>query len=397
MKRSLICLMVTVLLVSALTGCWNRRELNEVAIAMGMSIDAAPHNQYRVAVQVVVPSQVSSKTRTGEMAQVTTYEATHNSVLECIRQMSTVSPRKIYFSHLRILIIGEKLAKQGVAGALELLSRDQEFRNDFYVALGKGHPAENFLKVLTPLVHIPAEKLFDSLDNSSKVWAPTVGVPLSDFLYQIIDKGRQPVLTTLEIKGNGDIDMTSENVKNIDTPTVLEYTGLSIFNKEKLIGYMDQVESKGYNYITGNVRNAVGSVPCEDEGHWVIEVLRAKTNIESMLQHGKPAFSVYIAVEANVAELKCKLDLSDPEVISKMEGMVEEHARKTLLESIRKAKELKADVFGFGQVLHRQHPKVWKPIASEWDQHFTEVDIAVNFDVTLRRTGTVNRSFMSEM
>lgn len=41
-----------------LTGCWNRRELNELAVVLAVGIDSA-YGQYAVSVQVSEPLQMS--------------------------------------------------------------------------------------------------------------------------------------------------------------------------------------------------------------------------------------------------------------------------------------------------------------------------------------------------
>lgn len=60
MKRKKAILFLILALVLLLTGCWNRRELNELAIAVGMGIDKQG-DQFRVSLQVVDPGKASAK------------------------------------------------------------------------------------------------------------------------------------------------------------------------------------------------------------------------------------------------------------------------------------------------------------------------------------------------
>ncbi len=62
MKQKTAFLFLMLTLVLLLTGCWNRRELNELAIAVGMGIDKHG-DQFRVSVQVVDPGEAASKKR----------------------------------------------------------------------------------------------------------------------------------------------------------------------------------------------------------------------------------------------------------------------------------------------------------------------------------------------
>ncbi|SDN66931.1 spore germination protein KC [Paenibacillus sp. yr247] len=57
-KSMILFLLTTMVLLSA--GCWNRRELNELAIAGAIGIDKAG-NQIRLSVQVMNPGEIAVK------------------------------------------------------------------------------------------------------------------------------------------------------------------------------------------------------------------------------------------------------------------------------------------------------------------------------------------------
>lgn len=161
MIRKLLSLLLPILLLTLLTGCWNSRELNSLAIAVALGIDKVG-DHYMVSAQVVVPSNIASS-KGGDDVAVTMYKSEGKTVFEALRRMTTVAPRKIYLPHLRVLVLGEELAKEGIAKPLEFLSRDHEPRTDFFIVVAKHLTAENVLKVMTPLEKIPANKMYSSL------------------------------------------------------------------------------------------------------------------------------------------------------------------------------------------------------------------------------------------
>ncbi|KJB84520.1 hypothetical protein AZ66_30790, partial [Paenibacillus sp. E194] len=121
MKRRsvLISCLLLLLLGLLVSGCWNRREMNDLAIAVGMGIDKAENGQYEVFVQVVDPGEVSARKPSGNRAPVTLYSAKGNTVFQAIRRMTTITPRKVYFSHLRIFVFGEEMAREGISKPLD--------------------------------------------------------------------------------------------------------------------------------------------------------------------------------------------------------------------------------------------------------------------------------------
>ena len=74
MKRSTACLLLLLIASTLLTGCWNRRELNEIAIAVGLGLDT-DGDGYLVSVQVVNPGEVANG-KGGGQSPATLYKAT---------------------------------------------------------------------------------------------------------------------------------------------------------------------------------------------------------------------------------------------------------------------------------------------------------------------------------
>lgn len=59
--RLIVCI---VFLLPLLTGCWDRQELNELGIMLGLGVDK-DGDLIKVSAQVVVPNEVSSKSGEG--------------------------------------------------------------------------------------------------------------------------------------------------------------------------------------------------------------------------------------------------------------------------------------------------------------------------------------------
>lgn len=397
MKRKLFMLGILILVLAVNTGCWSRRELNELAIEVAMGFDKAG-DQYRITSQVVDPGEVAAKEGGTGRTPVITYQATADTPFEARRKMTTMSPRKIYSAHIRMVVIGEELARDGIENFLDFLSRNYEHRADFFIVVAKGTSAENVLKILTPLEQIPANELFDSLKTSERAWAPTSGVTIHDLISDLVSKGKHPVLTGLKVKGSQEIGESKENVEKMDTPTQLQYTGLGVFKEDKLIGWLNETESKGYNYIMDNVKSTVGHISCPKGGKAVLEVIRSKANMKGKVKKGKPEVDVEIRLEANVGEVECKdLDLTKTKTINEMEARSAEKIKEFAEKTIKKAqKKYKADIFGFGEAIHRADPKFWKQVEKNWDQEFPNLPVNVKVDFKIRRTGTVGQSFLKE-
>lgn len=386
-----LCLAVIVC-TSLLTGCWNRREMNALAIAVGVGLDKVG-DQVQVSVQVVNPNKVSSQQSGYDgHSQVAMFHETADTVFEALRKITTVAPRKIYLSHLSVLVIGEELARSGIMESIELFYRDQELRTDFFVAVAKNASAQEALKIYTSLDNMPARRLYHSLETSENVWAPTKTVTMDELMNNLQSEGKETVLTALELTGAAEEGEKLENVERIDSPVRLRYSGLAAFRGDRLIGWLNEEESKGLNYITGNVSSTVGYNRCGEKGKVVLEVIRSRTRMKGEVRDGKPVVRLHVRMELNIAALSCRIDLTDPAVIELQQEKVEQQVKQFMSKTLHKAQhELRSDLFGFGQELYRSHPKQWEQWKQGWNERFSAMETETEVHAVIRNVGVITK------
>lgn len=389
---------ILIILNFILTGCWDKRELNELAITLALGIDKVEgEDEYEVTAQVVVPSAVSMKDGTGGTA-VTLFTENGETVYEALRRMTKVSPRKIYPGHLQMLIIGEELAKEGIGESLDLLARDWELRPDFYVVVAKDVTAREILNVTTDLESIPASKMFAGLKVSEKAWAGTTGVTLDELIVNLISDGKEAVLTGIQLTGNKQIGSTQQNIESISKPAQIQYANLAVFKEDRLMGWLTEQDSRGYSGITNTVKSTVTSISCPNEGKSTIEVTNFHSKVEGNIVHGKPEVNIHTKAEGKVGEVRCKIDLKDPETIQELEKNYEKEATRIINETIDVLQEeYQSDIFGFGEAIHRANPEEWNKIKENWDEEFSDLTVNVKVDMKIRLTGTVNSSFLEKL
>ncbi|WP_226666285.1 Ger(x)C family spore germination protein [Metabacillus litoralis] len=400
MTRKLITLVILVILVLFISGCWNRRELNELAISVGEGIDIDDEGKYQISTQIVIPGEIASKTSGAASGlPVRIFTTTEDTVFEAMRELTTKSPRPIYHSHLRVLVIGESLAKEGIGEVLDMFSRDHEYRSDFYIVIAKNTSAENILSILTSIEKIPANNMVSSLETSEKTWAPTAAITLDKLIQDLVTEGKNPVLTGIEVIGEPAAGQTKKNLETIKPTAYLKYSGLAVFKSDKMLGWLDQDESKGYNFIMNNVKNTVTNVNCPKEGKFNYEIVKSKTEVTGKVENNTPKIEIQIKSEGNVGEVKCDIDLTKQKTIEELEKSVEKDLMNLVEMTINNVQEdFSTDVFGFGDAIHRANAEEWENLKSNWnDKHFTDLEINVKADIKIRRLGKIGNSITSEI
>lgn len=395
MNKKIKLLVPVTILCLILTSCYNSREINTLAIGTALGIDKVDEG-YRVTVQLINPSEIASKKGTSMTSPVIVYTETAPTIFEALRKITHQSPRKIYLSHLRIIVFGEKVARDGISKATDFIARDHEFSMDFFLLIAKDNTAENILKILTPLEKIPANKIFASLETSEKNWAPTKGVKLDELINSIMSDGNNPVLTGIFISGNEEGNDTN-SLKESELPSVLMLDSIAAFKGEKLVGWLSEYESKGFNYITNNISNTVGNITIPEGGKVAFEVKKSKTKLTASFVDERPVINVEIKVDANAGEFETNLDLTKEENIRKVENLFEQEIKDLCNLAInRTQQDLKTDIFGFGEVIHRKYPKQWKSLKNNWNDTFCNITVNVNATVKIKGIGSINKPFFKE-
>jgi spore germination protein KC len=395
MKKIISFFFLFLLMISFLTGCWSRKELNEIAIVSAIGIDKTKDG-YMVSVQIVNPGEIAGKTATGR-TEVIRFMKSGDTIYDAMRRMSTDIPRRIYVAHLREVVFGEELAREGIGKVLDVLSRHHEIRSDFFLTVAKGSKASDILNVQTALEKNPATKISSALETSGKAWAPTKTVTIDELITSIVSKGKEPVLTGVYLYGNPEYGSSFTNVQNVSPKTGLKIGTIGVFKKDKLLGWLNEEESKGFNYITDNVKASAVTFPCED-GKITISTIRSKTKVKGKIENGKPKISINVTSEGDVGEVACKFDLTKPEKIKQLNEKYKNEIKERIKTAIKTVQEdYKSDIFGFGEVIHRADPNAWKRLQQNWDQEFAQLGVTINVKAEIRRLGTITESFQKEI
>lgn len=173
MKAKLALLLAAVLGCSlVLSGCWNSRELNELAIVSGIGLDSLDGKQgYRVTFQIINPS--SSAQTTGSASNqppIIVVSATDRTIFGALRKASRRATRQLFFAHTQLVLIGESLAEKGITSVFDIFERSHELRLNSAVLVSKGTDAASVLKLLTTLESMPSMGLLKKMQNTSRVW-----------------------------------------------------------------------------------------------------------------------------------------------------------------------------------------------------------------------------------
>lgn len=210
-------------------------------------------------------------------------------------------------------------------------------------------------------------------------------ITLEQLIRDIKSLGSDAVITGIQITGDKEQGISTQNVQSLTPKARIQLNGLGILKKDKLVGWLTESESRGYKLITNQIQRTMTTLSCPDGGKISIEVIREKADIHAKVINGKPKIDVSIRTEANIGEVDCQMDLTNKETISQLEKIYEKKIKEDTDSTIQTLQEdYKADVLGFGEAVHRVDPETWKELKSRLVRTF--------FFVTNKRQSGIENS-----
>jgi len=392
-RHMLVKMLIVLLCVTTLTSCWSRRELNELLIVLGVGLDWED-GEYLVSFQVVNPSEISAQRRGGDRPPTTLYQGRGKTMLDAARSLTAEAPRKVYMGHLQFYVISEKLAKKGISSFIDNPLRDNEHRLDFNVVVARGIKAEDILKLYTPLEKLPTYSMLHSLETSEKNWAPTVSITMDDVLNRLSSNGIDLTLTGIRLVGSLEKAERKTNVETFLPSSRFRYNGIAAFRGDKLIGWLNEQESKGYTDISDKLQSSSIELPCGEGLYTGIEITSSKSKLESRMVEGTPEITIHIRAEGNVNQRTChRIDLTDPKTIIDLQNQTSLNIQSNAEAAVKRAKSMRSDYLGFGNLIAQNHPQYWKKIKENWNEtHLQNVKIHYKIKTFIRNTGTTGNS-----
>lgn len=402
-RKTLHLILCLPLLSVLLSGCWDDRELNELGVTSGSAYDWE-NNEWKATYQVINPSSGASGMGgsgggSTSSPPFVTFTVKGRTIMEAIERSNLTSTREMFFSHSRITVIGESLAKHGINQLIDMFLRKQDARETVYVFISKGE-AGDILDQLMQLTKNQGAGIQLMIEQESRLLSFYPGTRLFELAMALSSESGSAILPEILLTGPDIMDETSETGRT-DLPSRLALGRLGVIKGEKFVGWLSQKQAFGLSFMTDNIETATiafASQPRKSDKLDASFILQNSwTNVHPVWAKDHFIMDIDIKGSGVLTELGSVMDLNDRKAISEMEASLERQVLDLVNSSWTEVKKLGADVTGFAVRVHRSDRKRWKQIEKDksWDSVFQEIEIRPHVSFQIERTGLSNKSFKS--
>jgi spore germination protein KC len=365
-----------IVFVPLLSGCWSKYELTERGFVMGVALDLGEEGDIEMLTQIYRPlSSESGKTTTTSPLSINV-KTTDDTVMESIRDIPIHLGRKAQWSHMRVIIVGEALARSAdISKILDLFLRDHEPRSSVSLMIARGRASKMFEK--KPLIEqTTAQQFLRTEESSYRNSAKTIDTSLLDLVMQL--KSAHPdavVAYVYENKKSGDI---------------FSAAGLALLKDGVMKTVLPSSKVEGLVMLRNEYKAGVAQIACPGLKGFkeTAEVLSLHVKTKPIVNGDEIKVAVKMRGEIAITELRCTriVTIQDER---KFVAAVEKALKKQAIDSIAFVQKQKLDVIGIGNSIYRKNPKKWESLKQNWDEQFAELQFDIQVELKLVTGGTI--------
>lgn len=359
-----------------LTGCWDRTEINENAFWMGTALDLLENKKLRVSAQIAIPQEIGTIPKQGSAGRGSLIiSAEGRTLLDTCQEIQNKLPRQLFIGHRRAVFISERLARDGLHSILDMYTRnpDLSVRTGLFVV--SGADPEEALKIKSPFNPFSS----DAIVRQDK-YAKIGDIAARDLIVSHTSESGCPLLSAIRMD-----NLTKEEKKH-----VVDINQLALFNKRlQLVGFLDGEKAMVTLWMLNRLKQYyMTAFIAAGNGYVTADGTNLKAHVDPVNTNGKMKIHVTLEGIATVRENNTSLDLTNAENLSALQNAMNEHFGKLAKDTVLLVqKKYRADVFGFGEKIHRSEPQVWKGLREDWEKSFTGLDVTLECRIKVKRIG----------
>lgn len=369
MKKRRLSLLSIFLLLFVTTGCWDLTDINNTAFVMSMGIDT-PSDPDKALYEVTLEFARPLPSQESQTPQNVVVSAEADSILQALQKIQTNVSRKISLSHLRLIAIGEGIAKrENFQDITNYLMREPDLALQLRLVFAQKASARDLFYMNKQFAKQFATQMVETgLHRKHLNLAIT-----NNFLDFITDLNRT----------NGVAIGTRVSIKKDEN--IVVYDGAAVFKDWKLDTWLSAEEAQAANWLVE--KNQAVIVAKDEKSTYTYRLNKMKSKIKPILKDGNPSFLVAVTTEGMVMEESGKdIDLSKPENLEGMEKLFSDTICQQVESAIDKSqKEIKADYLGFGEAFERYKPKAFRPL--NWKEIYPTVPVEIQVNSKVKAFG----------
>lgn len=393
-------------------GCFGARETDEIAyvLAIGFDKSKAEPGKTDVTYVLAIPRAMAGEAAKSSDVWVAV-TVTAESLAESRSMLNSVVARTPNLSHIKAVVVGESLAKQGLGDVIGPLTRTREYRGSIFVIVVNGGTAQEFFKKNKPKIDIVPSRYFETMLMTANETSYFQRSYLHEFYNRLKSSSAAPFATLAAINPNdglgkaaekpkppnnsdryeaGNIPLAGGDVKDGEKTTHAEFTGTAVFHGDKMAGTLNNLDTQMAAILSGEFIRGLFNIadPFEPKKPVLVNLrLGKKPKLKADIVDGKAYLQADVFLEGEITTIGSGINYEIAEYRTLMEEQTSQMIKQSIIDMLRKTQAMKGDIIGFGYVARGNFSTYDEYKAIKWDELYSQAEITVNVETKIRRTG----------
>lgn len=382
--RRWIVIVLSPIILLSLSGCWSSIELNERAFVEMMVIDKSEQD-IELTLGFPLPNRTIPGTAggSGETSgkPYTFITNKGKDIGQAFRNIQSDISRRVTFGQTRIVIVGRKMAEDGIGPVLDFLGREAKLHLNAKVFITPGK-TNQIMSTPTIFERFPSDIL-----TAYSTHNMIINASVKDFLVANHEGGDilAPMLT-FKMK-----QITSEKDSE---QTWMGTDGAAIFASGKMVGSMNPIEMRGGLWISGQLQDAEISIPSPTDGKYMsFMVHRVHTKVKPQIENEQVKITIQSKANVDVLSSNSNIDLYNLKQLKILENILGREVELRMTKAIDKTRKVRSDAFHLGNYIDWNYPGKWRDIKLNWRELYSQtVNIEIKTNISITNLGTLKQT-----
>lgn len=399
------------LLTLVAAGCSGARETDQIAFVMVVGVDRNENNKLEFTFQIAVPRSFGAGNSSGpkdvkEATELLTVEA--ESFAEARDLANSTVARILSLAHVKGFVLGEKVAREGVEAVLPALTRFREYRGSMFLMVTREGTAKEFITNNQPKLEVSPARYLETIMASSRESSNYLPTTVHQYYVRLKNGGGEPYVTLVASRENKEsdhrkskqsIDRTGDysagDLPRSGPGNPSEFLGVAVFRGDKMVGHLDNKQTRGLTLIEGKFERGFFSVadPLIAGQTVNLEVEQGgKPRIKASMIDGKASFLIDVFIEAEITAIGSGVHYEAGGYREQLEAQVSKVVAEDIRSALAVTQPLGSDVGGLSCRLWPKFDTYRELSQVDWAELYRNADIDVAVVTKIRRTGFMTKT-----
>ncbi|CAH2211805.1 Ger(x)C family spore germination protein [Tepidibacter aestuarii] len=381
MKQKYTILILTIIISTLLTGCWDKVEINNRGFVIGLGIDKLKEEEKKeeldkIKVSFKIPNVALLGTKQTPTKEASFYwEAQGESFNTTINKIESKSPFDLELSHNKIIILGKEIVqdKRLFKQILDGIDRNKRFSRKMFILVSE-ETASDIIAIKPneqPIVGVYYSNILRSAVNN--------GTVIDGTLNKVIKEIHENKSTVFPLTTKTDNNKRIELVGGI---VVKDYVFKEELNAREC-RFLNMINQDNYNIM--DIHVTYKDVPV------AYKITSNKSETKVTEKDNNLVLDIYIDTEGDITqhEIGIKGLVANDKGIREVEKLCENKIKENVNKLISKLQKDSLDVIHVKDTLYKYNQPLYKKVNEDFDQYFKNMKVNVHVNSKIRRIGIV--------